>query len=54
MPRRKIVLATQEIYHVVNRSIAKIPIFEQPRDYQRAILESKPMSNSSMFQDIFI
>lgn len=37
MPYRKIVLANNEIYHVVNRSVAQIPIFEGIRDYQRAL-----------------
>lgn len=37
MPRRKIVIANNEVYHIVNRSIAKIPIFKGKRDYQRAL-----------------
>lgn len=37
MPSRKIVLATDEIYHVVNRSIEQIPIFKGKGDYQRAL-----------------
>lgn len=37
MPYRKIVLANNEIYHVVNRSIAQIPIFKGIRDYQRTL-----------------
>lgn len=37
MPRRKIVLTTDEIYHVATRSIAQVPIFEQTRDYLRAL-----------------
>lgn len=37
MPRRKTILATGEIYHVITRSIAQIPIFDGQRDYQRAI-----------------
>ena len=37
MPYRKIILADNEIYHVVNRSVAQVPIFEGVRDYQRAL-----------------
>ena len=37
MPRRRTFLATKQIYHTINRSIARIPIFEKQRDYQRAI-----------------
>lgn len=37
MPIRKIILATDEIYHVVNRSIEQIPIFKTKEDYQRAL-----------------
>lgn len=35
MPYRKIVFATDEIYHVLNRGVAHAPIFSSPRDYQR-------------------
>lgn len=37
MPYRKIIIAPNEIYHVFNRSIAKLPIFLSSRDYQRAL-----------------
>lgn len=37
MPRRKTILVTDEIYHIVTRSIAQIPIFEGQRNYQKAI-----------------
>jgi len=37
MPRRKIVIATSETYHIMIRSIAQIPIFKQTRDYFRAL-----------------
>lgn len=37
MPSRKIILATDEIYHIVNRSIEQIPIFKGKGDYQRAL-----------------
>lgn len=37
MPYRKTIFATNEIYHVVNRSIAQIPIFKETRDCQRAL-----------------
>lgn len=35
MPRRKIPLVTNEIYHVVNRSIGSIPIFQNQYGYRR-------------------
>ena len=35
MPYRKTVLATGEIYHVLNRGIAQAPIFLSKRDYLR-------------------
>lgn len=37
MPYRKVILATDEIYHVLNRGVAKQPIFIQNRDYLRAL-----------------
>jgi len=37
MPRRKFFLATNEIYHVVSRSIAQVPIYEQNKDYLRTL-----------------
>jgi len=35
MPRRNIVLAENEIYHVFNRGIMKLPIYLMPSDYLR-------------------
>ena len=35
MPKRKYPLVTNEVYHVFNRSIAKIPIFTSQSEYQR-------------------
>lgn len=37
MPYRKVVLANDEIYHVVNRGIAQATIFKVSRDYQRVL-----------------
>lgn len=37
MPYRKTPIVANETYHVFNRSIAKLPIFLDKRDYQRAI-----------------
>lgn len=37
MPRRKVILATNEIYHIYNRSIAKELIFTSSRSLKRAI-----------------
>ena len=37
MPYRKTIFATNETYHIVNRSIAQIPIFKETRDYQRVL-----------------
>lgn len=36
MPYRKSVLATGEVYHIFNRSVARQPIFLSTKDYQRA------------------
>lgn len=35
MPRRKIPLVTNKIYHVINRSIGPIPIFQNQYNYRR-------------------
>lgn len=35
MPGRNIPLITEQIYHIINRGIAKQPIFNNKRDYQR-------------------
>lgn len=35
MPGREIVLATDEIYHVINRGVASQPTFTDKRNYQR-------------------
>lgn len=32
MPRRKLILATGETYHILNRSVANIPIFQKQRE----------------------
>lgn len=37
MPYRKTPLISQEIYHLCNRSVAKIPIFQNKNDYVRAM-----------------
>lgn len=37
MPRRKVVLATGEVYHIYNRSIAKAEVFKSVRDLNKAI-----------------
>lgn len=35
MPYRKILLGNEDVYHIVNRSIAKFQIFNNNNDYQR-------------------
>lgn len=37
MPYRKTIFAINETYHVASRSIAQVPIFNETRDYQRAL-----------------
>lgn len=37
MPRRNIILANDEIYHVFNKGVAGLPIFKSRYDYQRLI-----------------
>ena len=37
MPKRKVILATNEIYHIYNRSIAKEQIFTSLRNLRRAL-----------------
>lgn len=37
MPKRKTLLVKDEIYHVFNRGIAKMPIFSSSRNYERLI-----------------
>jgi len=37
MPGRGIILATENIYHVLNRGIASQPVFLDKRDYKRAL-----------------
>lgn len=37
MPYRKTPLVVSEIYHVFNRSIARLPIFQSIKNYQRAL-----------------
>ncbi len=41
MPSRTTPLITGEIYHVLNRSVASIPIFEKKREYARFLLSLK-------------
>lgn len=35
MPRRHIVFATDHVYHILNRGVAKAPIFRHNKEYQR-------------------
>ena len=35
MPSRNLVLAPDEIYHIFNRGVARLPIFSRTKDYQR-------------------
>jgi len=35
MPYRKTILATGEIYHILNRGVAQMPIFSSSREYSR-------------------
>lgn len=37
MPYRKTILANDQVYHIVNRSIGQIPIFKEVKNYQRAL-----------------
>ena len=37
MPKRNVLLVKNEIYHVFNRGIAKMPIFSTPKNYARLI-----------------
>lgn len=37
MPYRKTPLVNDEIYHIFNRGVAKLPIFEDRRDYNRLL-----------------
>ena len=37
MPRRQIILANEEIYHVFNKGVADLPIFRDQYDYRRII-----------------
>jgi len=37
VPRRRIVITTGEIYHIFNRSVGRVPIFNSTRDYKRAL-----------------
>ena len=41
MPSRKVVLANDEIYHVVNRGVNYQNIYEHKRDYKRALISIK-------------
>jgi len=37
MPRRKIIFANDQIYHLINRGVAQQPIFKSQKDYHRAL-----------------
>ena len=37
MPRRKVIFANNEVYHLINRGVAQAPIFLEKRDFQRMI-----------------
>jgi len=37
MPFRKIPLVTDETYHILNRGVAKAPIYSHKKDFQRFI-----------------
>lgn len=46
MPRRKIPLANGEYYHIFNRGVNKIPIFNNASDYKRVILATRYYSSA--------
>lgn len=46
MPRRKIPLANGEFYHIFNRGVNKIPIFNNATDYKRVILATRYYSSA--------
>jgi len=37
MPRRKIIFADGQYYHILNRGVARMPIYYQQAEYQRFI-----------------
>ena len=46
MPRRKIPLANGEYYHIFNRGVNKIPIFNNASDYKRVTLATRYYSSA--------
>lgn len=46
MPHRKILIATNQIYHVFNRGVAHIPIFTDTRDYRRFLQTAQYYNDS--------
>lgn len=48
MPGREVVLATDEIYHIVNRGVNSQPTFINPRDYWRALNSFFYYQNSNL------
>lgn len=50
MPYRRIIFATDEIYHTLNRGVAQAPIFLSPKEYQRFLdlLDFYRYHNSSL------
>lgn len=37
MPKRKVILAQNEIYHIFNRGVARMPVFRRPSEFLRYI-----------------
>ena len=56
MPAREVILATNETYHVFNRSIRQLPIFTNRREYKiflmatRYYLQPKPAVRFSIYR----
>lgn len=48
MPGRKVILATNEIYHAFNRGVASQPVFLHKKDYQRAFNSFFYYQNSNL------
>lgn len=47
MSARKIPLVTEQTYHILNRGVNAVPIFEEKRDYNRFLLAAKYYQNQS-------